>query len=103
LWYDLIVETAKKKKKSASARRVSPSVDRSYSRRTITLPPDMEAAIDALVGRGMFSAFAQQAFIHELGRESIARWLDERQAARGGKPLSLDAIEFAEQAWRSRK
>jgi Arc/MetJ-type ribon-helix-helix transcriptional regulator len=109
LWYDLIVATAKKKaaakKKTrvASIRRSALAVDRSYSRRTITIPPDMEAAIDALVGRGKFSAFAQQAFIHELQRESIARWLDEREAARGGKPLSPDSIEFAEQAWRSRK
>jgi hypothetical protein len=63
----------------------------------------METAIDSLVGRGKFSAFAQQAFTHELQRESIARWLDEREAARGGKPLSADAVQFAERAWRKRK
>jgi len=96
------VATAKKSKTRASARRSSP-VEQSYSRRTITIPPDIEAAIDSLVGRGKFSAFAQQAFIHELQRESIAHWLDEREAARGGKPVGTDSIEFAERAWRSRK
>jgi hypothetical protein len=63
----------------------------------------MEAAIDSLVGRGKFSAFAQQAFSHELQRESIAQWLDEREASRRGKPLDADAVQFAEQAWRNRK
>lgn len=73
------------------------------TRRTITLSAEMEAAIDALVGRRKFSAFAQQAFAHELQRESIALWLDEREAARGGKPLDADAIAFAERSWRARK
>ena len=63
----------------------------------------MKTRIDALVGRGKFSAFAQQAFAHELQRESIAQWLDEREAARGGTPLDPEAVEFAEQAWRNRK
>jgi hypothetical protein len=63
----------------------------------------MEAAIDSLVGRRKFSAFAQQAFTHELQRESIARWLDDRETARHGKPLSAASIEFAERAWRNRK
>jgi len=93
----------KSKRKSASARGVSPAVEVSFLRRTITLPRESEAAIDALVGRGKFSAFAQQAFTHELQRESIARWLDEREAARRGKPLSSDAVHFAEDAWRNRK
>ena len=97
LWYDPHVTIAKKKRKSA------PAVEVSFLRRTITIPPEMEAAIDELVGRGKFSAFAQQAFTHELQRESIARWLDEREADRHGKPLPADAIEFADQAWRKRK
>ena len=59
----------------------------------------MEAAIDALVGCGKFSAFAQQAFTHELQRESIARWLDEREATRHGKPLDAASVEFAEHTW----
>jgi Arc/MetJ-type ribon-helix-helix transcriptional regulator len=95
--------TVKKRQKGASARRPLPAGEVSFSRRTITIPPEMEAAIDSLVGRGKFSAFAQQAFLHELQRESIAHWLDERQAARSGKPLSTDAVLFAEQAWRNRR
>jgi len=74
-----------------------------FSRRTITIPPDLEAAIDAHVGRGKFSAFAQQAFAHELQRETIAQWLDEREASRNGRPLSAEAVDFAERAWRNRK
>jgi Arc/MetJ-type ribon-helix-helix transcriptional regulator len=94
----------KKKMTNQPAARVpSPAVEAAFSRRTITIPPDMEAAIDALVGRGKFSAFAQQAFAHELQRESIAQWLDEREAARGGGALELDAVQFAEQAWRNRR
>jgi Arc/MetJ-type ribon-helix-helix transcriptional regulator len=94
---------APKKRSKGSARRSAPQVDASFGRRTITIPPEMEAAIDSLVGRGRFSAFAQQAFEHELQRESISRWLDERQASRGGKPLSSEAERFAEKAWRNRK
>jgi Arc/MetJ-type ribon-helix-helix transcriptional regulator len=97
------VSAAKKKQKGASARRSSPSGEVSFSRRTITIPPEMEGAIDALVGPGKFSAFAQQAFAHELQRESIACWLDERQSARGGRSLDADSVQFAEQAWRKRK
>jgi Arc/MetJ-type ribon-helix-helix transcriptional regulator len=94
----------KKKTTSKPAARVpSPAVEGAFSRRTITIPPDMEAAIDLLVGRGKFSAFAQQAFAHELQRESIAQWLDEREAARDGEPLEPDAVKFAEQAWRDRR
>jgi Arc/MetJ-type ribon-helix-helix transcriptional regulator len=88
---------------SKRKRKSPPAVEVSFLRRTITIPPEMDAEIDALVGRGKFSAFAQQAFTHELQRESIARWLDEREAARHGKPLPADAVEFAEQAWRKRK
>jgi Arc/MetJ-type ribon-helix-helix transcriptional regulator len=78
-------------------------IPEAFSRRTITIPPDLEAAIDALVGRGKFSAFAQQAFAHELQRETIAQWLDERDASRNGRPLSAEAVQFAERAWRNRK
>lgn len=74
-----------------------------FLRQTITIPPDMKTRIDALVGRGKFSVFAQQAFAHELQRESIAQWLDEREAARRGQPLDPQAVAFAEQAWRNRK
>jgi len=93
----------KAKRKRPLPRAGSPAVQVSFLRRTITIPPEMEAEIDTLVGRGKFSAFAQQAFAHELQRESIARWLDEREAARGNKPLSEDAVQFAEHAWRDRK
>jgi Arc/MetJ-type ribon-helix-helix transcriptional regulator len=82
---------------------ISPSDEVTFVRRTITIPPDLESAIDSLVGRRKFSAFAQRAFTHELQRESIARWLDEREAARHGKPLSTEAVQFAERAWRNRK
>jgi post-segregation antitoxin (ccd killing protein) len=75
----------------------------SFSRRTITLPAELEAAIDTRAGRGKFSAFTQQALIHELQRESIASWLDEREAQRRGKPLDPEAVRFAEDAWRNRK
>ncbi len=73
-----------------------------FARRTITIPPEMEAAIDAIAGRGAFSAFAQRAFANQLQRERIAQWLDEREAARGGAPLDAAAVEFAERAWRAR-
>jgi hypothetical protein len=39
----------------------------------------------------------------EAQRESMTRWLDEREKARQGKPLSPEAIQFAEQAWSGRK
>jgi post-segregation antitoxin (ccd killing protein) len=92
----------RKKEGASSARRAAP-VEKLSSRRTITIPPEMESAIDLLVGNGNFSAFAQQAFAHELQRESIARWLDDREAARRGKALDAEAVEFAERAWRRRK
>ena len=78
-------------------------VETGYSRRTITLPAALEAEIEQVAGKQQFSAFAMRAFMHELQRERIAVWLDERQAARGGKPLSPKAIAYAEQTWRSRK
>ena len=98
-----MASSKKKMKKDLAAGGPLPAGEGAFSRRTITIPPDIEAAIDALVGRGKFSAFAQQAFAHELQRESIAQWLDEREAARGGKALEPDAVQFAEQAWRNRK
>ena len=94
---------AKREPKKAAARRAAVTTEGTFSRRTITIPPDMEAAIDSLVGRRKFSAFAQRAFTHELQRESVAHWLDAREAARGGKPLDADAVQFAERAWRDRK
>jgi post-segregation antitoxin (ccd killing protein) len=75
----------------------------SSTRRTVTISSEVETAIDALVGPGKFSAFVQRALAHELQRESIAQWLEEREAARGGRPLSPEAVEFAEAAWRKRK
>lgn len=83
----------------ATAKKDEPA----FTRKTVTLPPDMEAAIDVLVGRGQFSAFVQQALAHELQRENIARRLDEQEAARGGAPLDRDSVRFAERAWRARK
>jgi hypothetical protein len=95
--------TPKRARKGTSARAAAPLSEGTFSRRTITIPPDLEAAIDSLVGRRKFSAFAQRAFAHELQRENIAQWLDEREAARGGRPLPPEAVQFAERAWRSRK
>lgn len=73
-----------------------------YARRSMTLPPELEKALDETVEPGAFSAFAQRALWHELQRERIGRWLDEREIARGGPP-SPEAIEFAERAWKARK
>jgi post-segregation antitoxin (ccd killing protein) len=73
------------------------------SRRTITIRPDTERTIDALVGPRKFSAFVQTALDNELQRERIDEWLAEQEAARGGKPLSPEALEFAERAWQRRK
>ena len=92
--------TKKREQKGLSSQPASEAI---YVRRTITIPPEMEAAIDSLVGRRKFSAFAQQAFSHELQRESIGRWLDEREASRNGRPLDDEAVQFAERAWRDRK
>ena len=93
-----------KARRNAASRHSRKSADETYfSRRTITIPPDLETAIDELVGRGKFSAFAQQAFTEKLQRERIAQWLDQREAARDGKPLSIHATAFAEAAWRKRK
>ena|ERR1700677_221548 len=94
---------SRKRKQQDMSTRQPAAVEGAFSRRTITIPPDLEAAIDALVGRGKFSAFAQQAFAHELQRETIAQWLDEREASRRGRPLSAEALQFAEQAWHKRK
>lgn len=69
----------------------------------MTLPPELEAALAETIEPGNFSAFAQRALWHELQRERIAQWFDEREKARGGKPLPADAIDFAEQAWRARR
>jgi len=74
-----------------------------FCRRTITLPAELEAAIEGVADKQQFSAFATRALMHELQRERIATWLDERQAARGGKPLSSEAVAYAEQTWRGRK
>jgi len=90
------------RRKARASAKPAPA-ESSFSRRTISIPPEMEAAIDLLVGRGKFSAFAQQAFAHELRRDSIARWLDERSASRRGKPLNAESVQFAERAWRNRK
>jgi post-segregation antitoxin (ccd killing protein) len=73
-----------------------------FRRRTITLSADVDAALSAVATSGEVSAFVQRAVLHELQRERIARWLDERVAARGGRPLSPEAVAFAEAAWRKR-
>jgi post-segregation antitoxin (ccd killing protein) len=74
-----------------------------FTRRTITLPADLDAAIGAVATSGEVSAFVQRAVLHELQRERVAAWLDERVAARQGRPLSPEALKFAGAAWRSRK
>jgi len=89
--------------KTSARKGAAAQVESRLSRRTITISPDVEASIDRLVGDGKFSAFVQRALTHELQRESLAEWFDERQAARGGAPLSAEAVEFAERAWRNRK
>jgi Arc/MetJ-type ribon-helix-helix transcriptional regulator len=93
----------KKKQRSALGTRIAARSSVAFARRTITIPHEMESAIDELVGRGKFSSFAQQAFAHELQRESIARWLDERANLRGNAALPEHAVAFAERAWRRRK
>jgi len=85
-----------------SARKIEqPPV--SYLRRTITIPPELDAAIDELIGPKNFSAFAQKAIARELQRVSLREWLAEREAAHGGAPPSPEDIEYAERAWRNRK
>jgi post-segregation antitoxin (ccd killing protein) len=74
-----------------------------FKRRTITLPADLDAAISAVATSGEVSAFVQRAVLHELQRERVATWLDQRVAARSGQPLSAAAVKFAETAWRKRK
>lgn len=76
---------------------------RYFTRRTITLPPELDAEINDCIGNGKFSAFVQRSLTHELQRERIAQWLDEREVARHAKPLGREAVAFAEQAWRKRK
>jgi post-segregation antitoxin (ccd killing protein) len=71
------------------------------SRRTITIRPDTEKAIDALVGPRKFSAFVQTALDRQLQRERIDQWLVEQETTHG--PLSAEDVAFAENAWRSRR
>jgi post-segregation antitoxin (ccd killing protein) len=87
-------------KKPAQRRRPEPN---RAARRTITIPLELDRMLSAVSEKGEFSAFAQRAFLHELQRERIAEWLEERLSARGGKPLSKEAREFAERMWRARK
>jgi post-segregation antitoxin (ccd killing protein) len=91
------------RKKSSESTRRKKTAAPTVARRTITLPPSLNAQIEATVGPRNFSAFAQRALVHELQRETIAEWLDEREAARRGKSLSPAALDFAEQAWAQRK
>jgi post-segregation antitoxin (ccd killing protein) len=79
------------------------SVDSRSVRKTITLPPDVDAEISKVAGAGKFSAFVLRAVSNELQRERIEAWLAEREAARGGAPLDSESIAFAEAAWRRRK
>ena len=73
-----------------------------FLRRTITLPPEIAEKVDAIAGPGKFSSFTQRALLHELQRERIAAWLEDRVLARDGKPLDDSAITFAEAAWQAR-
>jgi hypothetical protein len=74
-----------------------------FKRRTITLPADLDAAISAVTTSGTSSAFVQRAVLHELQRERVATWLDERVAARDGRPFTSETLDFAEDAWRKRE
>jgi len=81
----------------------SAQADPRFVRRTVTLPPEVDAEISSVAGAGKFSAFVLRAVSHELQRERIETWLAEREAARGGKPLDAESVAFAEAAWRRRK
>jgi post-segregation antitoxin (ccd killing protein) len=90
--------------KAKPQRRIAKAPEtENFSRSTITLPQELEAAVDRTAGQGKFSAFTQRALLHELQRERIAQWLDEREAARHGEALPREAVAFAERAWRKRK
>jgi post-segregation antitoxin (ccd killing protein) len=100
--------TAKKAPKKKPRKAVGPprkplKIIEALSRRTITIKQETEKAINELVGPRKFSAFVQTALDHQLQSERIDQWLAEREAAREGKPLSPEAVDFAEKAWRSRK
>ncbi len=91
----------KKSKTSLTLPRKPLRIVETLSRRTITIRPDTEKSIDALVGPRKFSAFVQTALDHQLQRERIDQWLAEQEEAYG--PLSAEDSEFAEKAWQSRK
>ena len=99
-----MAQTQARRKQSSNRRTPATSPGGEvFGRRSMTLPPELEAALAESIQPGNFSAFAQRALWHELHRERIAHWLDERDRARGGKPLPPEALEFAERAWRARK
>lgn len=91
----------KKSKTSLTFARKPLRTAETLSRRTITIRPDTEKSIDALVGPRKFSAFVQTALDHQLQRERIDQWLAEEEEAHG--PLRAEDSEFAERAWQSRK
>jgi len=82
------------------ARKPLPTLE-PLSRRTITVGPDTERSIDALVGPRKVSAFVQAALDRQVQRERIHQWLVEQEAANG--PLGAADLEFAENAWQRRK
>ena len=93
-------------RKKSTGKQSAPKIEQppvSYLRRTITIPPELNEAIDEIVGSQNFSAFAQRAIARELQRVSLREWLAERKAAHGGKPPSKEVIDYVERAWRNRK
>jgi post-segregation antitoxin (ccd killing protein) len=96
------VATARKKK-GAQPKRAAYQPPVSYLRRTITIPPELNAAIDEQIGSQNFSAFAQSAIKRELQRLRLREWLAEREAEHGGEPPSQEDIDYVERAWRNRK
>ncbi len=95
--------TARKTLSKTRSARKSEQPPVSYLRRTITIPPDLDAAIDEVIGAQNFSAFAQSALAHEVQRVSLRAWLSEREAAHGGKPPGKAVTAYVERAWRNRK
>ncbi len=85
---------------SAKHKRAKPAqkAEAAFSRRTITLPRALEASVEKIAGKQQFSAFAARALEHEIQRERIAEWLEERLERLG--PIPSEATAFAEAAWR---
>ena len=90
---------AKKRTPSKKQPPLRSEGDLRFLRRTVTLPPDLDAELSALVGTRGYSAFVQRDIAHELQRERIVVWFDQRDAGRQGAALTPEAEAFAEDAW----